>query len=169
MSVLNTIDLGTFEVRSDKMVVSDPGYLLKHKESIILHVVKGIWQANVRKKGETCRSLTIYHQDFRKGKLKFYDSTSIIDMLTGKAGFFDKPIYNNNKYITGLRNRFRRLIPKLPWFALCCQKSVDKPGAGVILGGVVSASDNYNGELFTITEDNLVVAAKLVFMEKDDD
>lgn len=138
------ITLGTFEVTSDRLVISDPCYELGTRcMGMIPDVKPGLWTASigVADMGEFGKRITYvaaFHQDSPSiQKLKACPAPFEVGVDSGQAGIFDYGHYQDESVIespalTDFGSR---------WYSICCHQTLDSEHhAGLIPHGVVASS-----------------------------
>lgn len=172
-------DLGTLEVESGFLIVTDPCYNSEHySESSCIAVKKGTYAAKVLNVddndwGNRCGSLLIYHQDhpvdFESPVWQDIDKGTGVD--SGQAGFFDLRYFNDASVVTETIEK--PLTGDNVWYDLCCDRTLNGVGAGVIPFGAVSSSgvgDGYynalaayhNGEIIALAYDFSMMPLTLI-------
>lgn len=179
------VSLGSFDVVSGSLMVSDPCYEKgTWCQGLLDNVRNGKWNALVTKSkegswGNRCSSLVVEHEkvdhrsivstEWNKGKFE-------VGVDSGQAGFFDISTYKNGK-----------LIEKDPtfdavcaddedenenrWYNACCDITLGSMNAGVLPGGVVSGSGFGDGgyDCMYAMKDGEVVAAMIVFIAGEEE
>lgn len=140
--------LGTFEIVSGRMAVSDPCY--KPNDfgyGVLRNVKKGVWEACVMLKdcgewGVRVAGLRVRHQD--AGIPISKDDTRrarfMVGVDSGQAGFFDEEHYDDSSLIDSFRHNFGS-----PWYNRCCDLTLGEDQAGVLPYGAVSSSGYGDG------------------------
>jgi len=163
------IALGTFEVTSGELVVSDPCYSLgTWCAGTIIDVKNGEWEAKVENRdeglwGSRCAELVAYHTDHQFNHGPWEKASFDVGVDSGQAGIFDKPFFNSHDEYGGFNDN---------WYEEVCQITLKDPGAGVLKGGVVSSSGYGDGgyDAFAAKDSNgAVVAVKIVFIPECDE
>ncbi|MEI7024405.1 DUF4241 domain-containing protein [Paenibacillus sp. y28] len=168
------IQLGTFEVTSGKVVVTDPCYELG-KEAIFMgtldHVLNGTWYGEVEKTevnhwGEVCAKLLAFHSSFRDP----HDASLwtrcdfMVSVDSGQAGVFDISKYR----VPDTGTEAADPAADSDWYLACCDITEEGEEAGVIDGGVVSRSGMGDGgykAFVALNEDRQVIGVKIVFIQ----
>ena len=146
-----SVSLGTFEVTSENMVVSDPCYYSEPINTDISEVIKivkkGEWRAeagivNLKDWGERCSELIAFHSGWKTSSNKRWVFQNMgIPVDSGQAGIYDIGLFGNNSVVPkDYRWKEKPIDPEQPWYSLCCENTCKSPPAGVIPGGVVSGS-----------------------------
>lgn len=141
---IKIITLGTFEVTSDKLVISDPCYDLgTWCMGTVPNVKPGLWTATIGiadtgEFGERIAFLAVFHQDSPPiQKLKACPASFDVGVDSGQAGIFDYNHFHDEEVIedqelTDFGSR---------WFTYCCYQTLDgEHHAGLIPYGVVASS-----------------------------
>lgn len=165
-------DLGTFEVKSGRLVVSDPCYSRDTWcQGVLENVKNGTWRAFVLK-GETdfgwgnrCWELIAMHKDHCSVvPFDFMDMTIKADFEvgvdSGQAGIFDEAEFRGGEDEYGEGG----------WYDLACSKTLDTENhAGVMPGGAVSSSGFGDGgyECYVTKHKKEIVGVKIVFITPD--
>lgn len=90
------INLGTFEVISGVLRISDPCYDKKTWcAGTVAPALEGTWIAQVIKE-DVCRELMAVHSSHKKSNLKFKKLDIDVGVDSGCAGIFDDKLYNKN-------------------------------------------------------------------------
>lgn len=155
-------EVGTFEVKSNRLVVSDPCYTLGTRcMGELKNPRKGKWTACIKLSDEkywgsrVAELIATYHDanlDFETWVQCDFE----VGVDSGQAGIFseypDEPDDNTEG----------------TWYYDCCK--LTNP-AGVLLGGAVSSSGFGDGvyTAYKIEKDGEVVAVKIVFIEDETD
>lgn len=172
--------IGTFQLTSGEVMVSDPCYKRDTWcQTKLAHVKTGEWNAYVREESGDGRiaELIACHsaEDLFCMENKWEKQPFVIGVDSGQAGFFDERNYRNDATSLDMHDYFgheegdRREGDR--WYGVCCNLTLSRLGAGVLEGGVVSSTGYGDGgyALYTVEEDGEVVAMKIVFIEDVDD
>ena len=182
--ILAPIDLGTFEVNSGRIVVSDPSGDLWDSENTPharqFNVLAGTWVASsVRfefdwrrdRKEILCAELIATHCS--SNSKSWINAGWNVSIDTGQAGFFDINAFCNDATVPNdILVRYQNEITfdnDRPWYSFCCELTVGKLAA-VLDGGVVSSSGfgDGGGHLFTQNRhDGAIVGLRLVFIDEN--
>lgn len=144
--------LGGFEVKSGKMIFSDPGY--DGDDGLgenISKVPKGTWNSFVIKEGDRCAYLLAFYDKFKVSvknaedilELNWKDEENalMLGVDSGQLGFFDLKYYKDDKIVKNVKRIYNKIIcGDEPWYSICCDRSLSEMGAGTIPYGVVSES-----------------------------
>jgi hypothetical protein len=169
----------TFEIKSGKMVVSDPCYQVPTWCQTILDNVKnGTWVAEVDVKdtndwGNRVHSLSARHIDNESG---IKDEINNLGVDSGQLGFFDSEFYRNDEMATDLpKSDFGENYDRESgdsWYRSVCNLTLSGEQWGVIPNGVVSTSGIGDGSYFGEIERNgmgEVVSVTVIFLSDEDD
>lgn len=162
--------LGQFEIKSGKILLTDPCYYHEtYTAEDSLQVEKGIWKAYAievfdESWGNRITLLYAHHENHPQAALnqpgwKTLEYGTGVD--SGQAGFFDLTYFNDaNQIKEPLKNP---LTGKNLWYDYCCHQTLDKDvGAGIIPFGVVSSSglgDGYYPAYGQKDEDSFIALA----------
>ena len=181
----DVVDLGTFTVNSDTLIVSDPCYSLTGEgQTIIKDVKQGLWRAYVnralvgRDSFHSTRNWAVFavHEGYYTvAAVLPWEEGAVADIAvdSGQAGIFDINVYNNDdtvSYEPKFGEHNREYLPK--WYSACSELTLNSPyRAGVVVGGVVSAAGFGDGgyRVDTVSEYNessKIVAVRVVFIEE---
>lgn len=144
-----------FEIKSGKLVLSDPCYDLgTWCQGIVDGVKKGKWVGDVEyidSFGHRVAKLWAYHEDYPmsgddiKGYGEILEFTGGVD--SGQFGYFDHEEYRNDNIVQGVE----RVTPDdvicddEPWYSICCDRTLSKDKWGEIPFGIVSSSGYGDG------------------------
>jgi hypothetical protein len=149
-----------FEIKSGRMVISDPCYELNLPvNAIINNVKKGKWDSIVitSEDNRFIEKLIVYNIDsFISGEFGDYEIKNIQDEAnllpyefgvdSGQFGFFDFEGYGNNKKCERLKKFSKTKIqPENPFYSICCDRVSSGEGWGTLPFGVVSTSGGGDG------------------------
>ena len=146
---LKTIDLGTFELTREVLIVSDPCY--DFKTGCVGHIFDarlGTWNARIGLKDEgefgwRVAFLSAFHADSPVlDKLTMREASFAVGVDSGQAGIFDRDHYRDNALFPNQPNgEFGD-----PWYSYCCFQTLNtEHQAGVIPHGVVASSGYGDG------------------------
>jgi len=175
--------LGQFEVTSGKVVISDPCYPLGALCQYVLENVKnGKWNASVEESDEDgCgthfAALYAIHEGYAlTDSATWVEQNFDVCVDSGQVGIFDFSTYRNDEVASKAGLSRSKLIqedePGDQWYNLCCDRTLDEFGAGIIPGGAVSSSGCSDGgcTIYTIKDSNgSIVAIQIIFIEDSDD
>ena len=159
--------IGTFQVKSGKIIVSDPCY--DHKSEAKYPAVNGVWQASVAGK-DGVASLTAS----TKGASKFRwekDTTAGVD--SGQMSIFDLKFYRDDNLAKGIKmpdwmtpSRIKKEGKGEKFYGACCTLTLSENSAGVLPNGVASGTLHGDG-VYPVyikkNEQGKVVAVKVRF------
>jgi len=165
--------LGTFEITSGKMIVSDPGFDYKpegpNDDMKIYDVPNGKWLTyiiNINKKypqiRNKIRNLLIHHNSLTVLDLEWKNLDSTIGIDSGLVGFFDSNHYQNNETIP---EDFKK--QGKTWYDVNCTPC---QVAQTIPFGVVSKSQ-YGDPIYNVYgayKDNQLVGLRLRYTEGEE-
>lgn len=175
-------NLGTFEVTTGELVVSDPCYDLgTWCMGALKNVKKGKWHAvsMIEDNEERNAALFIYHDsismskavDYFNRKYKVNEAPFEVGVDSGQAGFFDASAYKNDATVPAGAVT-DPCWTKDGWYGLCATLTLGDDGAGVLPGGAVSSSGYGDGGYFchyAIDGNHDIVYADIIFIGEDDD
>jgi len=143
------VRLGSFEIESGKVRISDPCY---DKDTwcagTIDNVKKGSWFALTKEIDGRVGFLIAYSVEYGFTWDKYWDTRTLtkieVGVDSGQAGIFDEKYYKDDKVFAGRTNKSRRyndvICPEDIWYSWCCDVTLAEPSAGVIPFGCVSSS-----------------------------
>jgi len=187
MKTITKKKLGSFEVKSGKVRITDPCYKLDTWCAGTLKVKKGDWEVEVIKSdegdwGNRCAVLLAWHSDypvdFEDGK---FEEEFEIGVDSGQAGIFDLKYYKDDQIVAKTKrickDKLHRVCVDEPWYSICCDRTLSEIGAGVIPFGCVSSSGYGDGGYIcssirdTYSPKFPVIAIKIDFgvIENEDD
>ena len=162
------VTLGSFEVESNKIYVSDPCYEYDENDNscvlTLKDVVNGKYVAtmNVAIIYHDIESLTIKHEDYLHSEPSIFAGKIGVD--SGQAGFFDDDYYKENQ-----GGDFDDLTTL---YGLACSLVLSKQEGGIVHNrGVVSSSGCGDGEyevFIGINEIGEIVSASIIFIEEEE-
>lgn len=162
------IKLGTFEVSSGILVVSDPCYELgTWCQGILENVKNGIWKGYIagikdNEWGARVSKLFASHIEHTIPGNFFPERTDIdVGVDSGQAGIFDKKHYHGKEDDYGDGG----------WYDLCCNITLSKEGAGIVEGGIVSSSGFGDGEYvcdIARNKDGQIIGVQITFIDEED-
>jgi len=166
--------VGSFEVVSGNLVVSDPCYdLTGHCQQLFANAKLGRWvvssqKRNMKNWGDRCCKLEAVHFDHRKDDID-WECVGQIGVDSGQAGIFDTRFYKDDNVVPS--NFEGGLVPEEPWYSLCAQETLSDKGVGTIPYGAVSSSGFGDGTYdvyFGKTSDNTLIGLRIVFIYDDE-
>ena len=174
-----TIVLGSFNVVSRKIIVSDPCYDTTDRGGLnkIIKVKNGIWAAFLN--NSTCGAigeLIVHHIDIKWEEIWDLDikedySSACVD--SGQLGIFDLQHFKDDNDVQNnkLSSHISVTDKGDKWYSMCCEKTCNtKLHAGIIPNGVVSSS-GYGDGIYPISigkKDGKVVYIKVQFISDED-
>lgn len=165
--------LGTFEVETDELIISDPCYDQGTWCMGALSPVKtGTWLALVQRGdyvgwGERICKLVAVHQDHPIGDAPEFRMSPIdVGVDSGQAGIFDERYYKNDEAIDDEDKG------DYPWdcdgefYSACGSHTLSKKGAGCLKHGAVASSGVGDGSYncYAAAVDGLIVGVALDFL-----
>lgn len=163
------MDLGTFDVISGKLTVSDPCY----KPGTwcmgeLTNVLPGTWNASAvlfdaGEWGERVARLIIHHENHPHTKgLDVQEASIEVGVDSGQAGFFDSAHYQDDTSVPEGDETYGSL-----WYSHCCNITLSRTQSGVMPYGVVSSSGFGDGGYdchYWATAAGHIVKAEIVFI-----
>lgn len=168
-----TLDVGTFEVISDQLIASDPGY---PAEEAGLHGLarparRGTWKATVIRidtgNGDHRNAELWAIHAGAKAKPDWKKRDGALGVDSGQLGIFDRSTYYDPGVVPkDYKWKDKPVAEDLPWYSLCCEQTLADPGAGVIPHGAVTHSGFGDGayEWYAWGEKDEVVGVRVVFL-----
>lgn len=180
--------VGSFEVKSGKVYVSDPCYTPgTWCHGVLENVKNGKWTALVEQKDEGSEwgvrnvGLIAHHEmyDISKMKQEVVELCSfVVGVDSGQAGIFDFDTYRNDEVakpyvkMTRYEGNEDKLEQGEIWYDMCCSRTMYPKGSGIVPGGVVAQS-GYGDGTYTAwcarNGDKEIVAMGIVFITDGDD
>ena len=176
------VRLGSFEIESGKVRISDPCY---DKDTwcagTIDNVKKGTWFAETKEIDGRVGFLIAYSAEFRFTWDYYYDTRTLTDIEvgvdSGQAGIFDEKYFKDDKVFAGRTKEDRKykeiICGDEIWYSWVCDLTLAEPSAGVLPFGCVSSSGWGDGcyTCSVIKEKDKVVAIVLDYGidEEEDD
>lgn len=170
--------IGTFKIESGEVMISDPCYDVDTWcNGTIEGVKKGKWNASVEKdkKDGRCMRLIAWHSDITMPDVSSYkwgmeDITVGVD--SGQAGIFDIEHFKKDEDVTNVKRISNQepICEDEPWYSICCDRTLNEIGAGVIPFGCVSSSGYGDGsyDCYAIRQRNTCVAIMIIFCDEED-
>ena len=173
----NMIDLGSFEVVSGKLAVSDPCYEVDvWCRGELENCRTGTWVASVLEKhmgswGHRICKLIAVHEDYvnekmSKGQCMGFD----VGVDSGQAGLFDASHYRDDAVLP-THDKLKDKDPSEIWYDHCCNITLSPLSAGVLPYGVVSSSGYGDGSYDCFVcrnEYGQIIRAEIEFIPEDD-
>ena len=151
-----------FNVKSGKMVLSDPCYELGiWCAGIIDNVKNGEWigdadHLDAGDWGRRVAALASYHKDYPTTADEIFATGEKLQfdggVDSGQFGHFDFDGYRNDETIAGVKRISKDadiIREEEPWYSICCDRTLGKEQFGVIPLGVVSSSGYGDGSYDT--------------------
>lgn len=162
-------NLGTFEVKSGKIHISDPCYEYDENDKncvmTLKDVLNGRYFAKISIEGKynDVESLTIHHEKYPEFEPNFLMGTIGVD--SGQAGIFDLKYYAENQC-----GEFGDLKS---FYGLACSLTLSEEQGGIMENaGVVSTSGCGDGEYEVYVRENeigKIVSVSIIFIEQDEE
>lgn len=166
------VRLGSFEIESGKVRISDPCY---DKDTwcagTIDNVKKGSWCSEIEKMDDRVSKLFAYHNDNRvefKGN-NWRPELFEVGVDSGQAGIYDEKYFLDSNVFSKMTDKDRKYGTKINeeniWYSFNCDVTLAEPCAGVIPFGCVSSSGYGDGCYLcsTIKEKGKIVAIMIDF------
>ncbi len=174
---MRATEVGTFEVESGEVRVSDPCYEIDTWcAGTLENVKKGTWIAKVIHSGGRCAILVAHHKDnpIKYDSDKFIAEGFEVGVDSGQAGIFDQEYFKNDEIVKGVKRIGKKkdqICVDEPWYSVCCDRTLQKTGAGVIPFGCVSSSGWGDGgyECSTVKTNDEITAIKIDFAILEDE
>jgi len=170
-NIVESRKLGTFEVTSGKLVVSDPCYSRwTWCMGTLENVKNGTWTARILvsdegELGKRVAELEVLHSTVKDPPaLGFWENTGIeVGVDSGQAGFWD-----DAKFGGGGEGKYD---DPTSFYGQACHKTLHEGHAGIMDGGVVSSSGFGDGgyACYILKDGDDIVGAKIVFITEGDE
>ena len=160
--------LGTFEVKGNSLVVSDPCYEYGlFGCSILTNVLSGNYTAYaIYSDDDRVATLQIIHENYSNSKINYFNGelySSDIGVDSGQAGFFEEEYYKENQG--------GEFGDKDSFYGKCCDLTLSEVQGGIIDNrGIVSSSGYGDGSysLYVIrNEEEKVVITWIDFIDEE--
>jgi hypothetical protein len=178
--------LGTFEVETGNVVISDPWYDAPDSaqeelsvNGLLENVRTGTWTAEVVRvdagpnMGVRCAELRAFHNGHADRDHNTWKSQEfLVGVDSGLAGIFDRKHFGNDTSIPAdYKWRADPIRRDKLWYSLCCDQTNSEFGGGVIPGGAVSLSGfGDGGYTCSVVEDEGQIAAiKIVYIAEEEE
>lgn len=144
--------VGSFEVNSGKIIISDPGY---HIEKIF-EAMNGEWQADICTAkgcfGENVAGVNLYNKEYGSMCPEFLGTFGVD---SGQLGVYDSEEFKEDDD---------------EWYEKNSELSCSQEMCGLLKGGFVSSSGYGNGDykVYCKRDFGLIVALEIVFIEEDE-
>ena len=174
MKTMKTMEtIGTFEIESGTVVVSDPCY---EDSRALKGIKKGTWCANVIYNDGRCAVLVAYHKNHPVKNIydNFIAEHFNVGVDSGQAGIFDSKYFRDDDVVKDVKRigeESDQICTDESWYSVCCDRTLQKIGAGVIPFGCVSSSGYGDGvyECSTVKTNDEITAIKIDFGVFDED
>ena len=173
------IDLGTFEMASDRMAVSDPCYDTDvWCRGELQDVLPGIWEASVIKRDEgewgiRVAKLVAVHKDYVDSDMEPMTLAPFeVGVDSGQAGLFDAQHYRDDAVVVDPDTAVNGNEPGALWYMHCCHLTLTKLAAGVMPYGVVASSGYGDGSydcFVSRNSDGKIVRVEIEFIPEEGD
>ena len=174
-----TLDLGTFEMVSSRMAVSDPCYDADvWCRGELENVLPGAWQAYAvkRDKGEwgprVVRLVAVHREYADKCETAAELAPFEVGVDSGQAGLFDAQHYRDDAVVMDPGTTVNSNDPGALWYMRCCHLTLTKLAAGVMPYGVVSSSGFGDGSydcFYAQNSDGKIVRVEIEFIPEEGD
>ena len=162
------VTLGSFEVESSKIYISDPFYEYDENDNSCVLTLKDVVNgkyvatAEVDRIYHDIRSLTIKHEDYLHSEPSIFVGKIGVD--SGQVGFFDKEYYAGNQG--------GDFDDPNSFYGLACNLVLSGQRGGIVHDrGVVSSSGCGDGEyevFIGINDIGEIVSAMIIFIEDEE-
>ena len=173
-------ELGTFEVTSGQVMVSDPCYEVgTWCQGILDNAKNGRWKAEVEiidddSWGKRVSALTVQHANCKRSDFqqRLEEAQFEVGVDSGQAGIYDVGVYQEDKTVPA-----NALMPNWIdkddkcWYGMCCGLTLSEDQAGIIPGGAVSSSGFGDGGytcVFGRDEQGQITYIKVTFISDED-
>ena len=172
------IDLGTFEMVSDRVAVSDPCYDTDvWCRGELQDMLPGIWEAVIKRDegewGMRVARLIAVHKDYVGSDMEPMTVAPFeVGVDSGQAGLFDAQQYRDDAAVMDLGTVVNINDPGALWYMRCCHLTLTKLAAGVMPYGVVSSSGFGGGSydcFYGRNEVGKTVRVEIEFMPEEGD
>jgi hypothetical protein len=177
---------GTFQVTSDILVVSDPGYDIETVElgsgAMLRNPLKGRWRAHAviahfsSPSFSIVADLVVHHESVELTDLSWEKGAGLVGVDAGMMGVYDLNRFHDHSVVpkdmrwTFGNGKNQPAIPEDLWYSMCCELTLSGTSGGVFTGGVVTTSGKGDGgyEYFlSRSSDGHVVGVKVHFVDDD--
>jgi len=168
----NLVDIGAFEVETDKLIISDPCYDVGTWCMGSLSPVKpGRWHASVERGdyvgwGERICKLVAVHKHHTVGDLEFRMTPIDVGVDSGQAGIFDERYFRDDYDISEEDFGSEPWDCDGPFYSACGSHTLSKKGAGCLKHGTVASSGVGDGSYncYAAEKEGLIVGVALDFL-----
>lgn len=171
---MKRIEIGTFEVVTGKVVVSDPCYEIgTWCQGVLENVREGAWRCHVLRSDDRVAELILGHSSGQAVSKRWNKESFDVGVDSGQAGVFDAAHYRDDAATQGVSRIAQEVICREePWYSICCDRTLgNESGAGIIPFGVVSSSGYGDGSYRCYTRKDAagcVVGIRIVFIADED-
>ena len=152
--ITNVFCIGSFDMETNNMILSDPCYMLETWCSARVCAKKGRWYAFVAKVdagdcwGIRNAILFAVHEDHIGENVDplYYDEllSSDVGVDSGQSGIYDEAYYRHDEVIKHLVDVYwgneKPICTEEPWYSANCARTLQKPHAGIVPHGCVASS-----------------------------
>lgn len=175
-----TITLGTFQVTSDKLIVSDPCYGYDEEDTEDLQVLlkpakQGDWSATVSYDEEEVVHQLVVFWGNTEPKGEWIPIDQLIAVDSAQAGIFDFTFFDDDeKIIDEVENVYDIEIDDdvSIYYVACCDAVASEQQGGIVPGGAVAMS-GYGDGLYQVyikqAASGEIVSVMIDFLESDED
>ncbi|WP_338472601.1 SMI1/KNR4 family protein [Niallia sp. XMNu-256] len=175
-----TISLGTFQVTSGKLIISDPCYGYDEEDSEELQVLlqpakRGDWSATVSFDEEEVVHQLVVFWGSTEPKGEWIPIDQLIAVDSAQAGIFDFTFFDDDeKIIDEVENvyGFEMDDDVSKYYIACCDAVASEQQGGIVPGGAVAMS-GYGDGLYQVyikqDASGEVVSAMIDFLESDEE
>ncbi|MBZ5749948.1 SMI1/KNR4 family protein [Metabacillus rhizolycopersici] len=148
-----TITLGTFQLTTDKIIVSDPCYPYDEEETEDLQVLlmpakRGEWSVTVTYDEEEVVNHLVAFWGNTEPEGEWTRTDQVITVDSAQAGIFDFTFFNNDEKInTELENVYDIVMDEdvSKYYVACCDVVASEQQGGIVPGGSVAMSGYGDG------------------------
>lgn len=171
------VELGTFELKTGNVVVSDPCYdsIGGRINEPLENVKTGTWTAWVDR-GDDGRieALGAYIGNRQPFSEDYGWVSNDIGVDSGQAGIYERELYRDNDAVGKVANKLSFNIdePGEKFYSANCDLTLgEEISGGVLPFGAVSSSGYGDGAypLYTVVKDGFITAIKVVFIEDEEE
>lgn len=168
-------NIGSFEVTSGKLVISDPCYTLDTWcMAVVSNVRNGTYLIKHDEKDGRISELRAVHAEHRLPMWK--EISGDIGVDSGQCGIFDADHYRKDTDYP-MESQFEKdgyddTGDGEHWYSHCCDVTLGDDGVGAIIGGAVASSGYGDGvyEAYaTYNKEGEVVGIKIIFITEEEE
>lgn len=173
----SVIDLGSFEMVSGRMAVSDPcNDTDVWCRGELEGVLPGMWEASVIKRDEgewgmRAARLVAVHEDYTDSDVEPMTLAPFeVGVDSGHAGLFDAQHYRDDAAVVEPDTAVNSGNPGALWYMRCCHLTLTRLAAGVMPHGVVSSSGFGDGSydcFYGRNSDGKIVRVEIEFIPEE--